>query len=49
MELNDTDFNGRHDAAIDPVNTNGIDVPDYLDSDSDGDTIYDLIEGGIIH
>ena len=34
-----------HD-AIDPIDTDGVNVPNYLDKDSDGDTISDLIEGG---
>lgn len=46
VELNDTDSNGRHDTAINPVNTDGIDLPDYLDKDSDGDYIWDVVEGG---
>ena len=46
VSTNDSDFNGRHDTAIDPVNTNGVNLPDYLDKDSDGDSIYDLVEGG---
>lgn len=38
----DIDDNGT---AIVPVNTDGEDSPDYLDSDSDNDGVPDLIEG----
>ncbi len=38
----DTDNNGT---AIGVVNTDGVDMPDYLDPDSDNDGVPDLIEG----
>ncbi|MFS4417967.1 gliding motility-associated C-terminal domain-containing protein [Maribacter sp. 2307ULW6-5] len=50
---NDTDNDGLDDAydtdnggtAIVPVNTDGTDLPDYLDLDTDNDGIADAIEG----
>ncbi|MCK0132658.1 gliding motility-associated C-terminal domain-containing protein, partial [Flavobacteriaceae bacterium F08102] len=45
----DADGNGLDDAygegGIIPVNTDGVDDPDYLDDDSDNDGVYDYIEG----
>ncbi|UZO79408.1 gliding motility-associated C-terminal domain-containing protein [Aquimarina sp. ERC-38] len=32
--------------GIDPVNTDGTDDPDYLDNDSDNDSILDIFENG---
>jgi gliding motility-associated-like protein len=46
VAANDTDFNGRHDAAVNPIDTDGDLTSNYKDKDSDGDTISDLIEGG---
>ena len=49
VAANDTNFNGHHDSATtNPLNTDGIDEPNYLDKDSDGDFIWDIVEGGII-
>ena len=47
---NDANANGLDDAyeatnGISPVNTDGVDNPDYLDVDSDNDTVPDSIEG----
>ncbi len=33
-------------AGVTPVNTDGADVPDYLDADSDNDTLSDVTEAG---
>ncbi|MDY7395984.1 gliding motility-associated C-terminal domain-containing protein, partial [Aureibaculum sp. 2210JD6-5] len=50
----DSDGNGLDDAyettpgsgeGLTPVNTDGIDNPDYLDTDSDNDNVVDSIEG----
>ncbi len=48
----DTNNNGLDDAyeangdvGLQPVNRDGVDFPDYLDVDSDNDTIPDAIEG----
>ncbi|QCX37144.1 DUF11 domain-containing protein [Aureibaculum algae] len=50
----DSDGNGLDDAyetspgsgeGLTPVNTDGIDSPDYLDTDSDNDNVVDSIEG----
>ena len=51
---NDTDGDGLDDAydtddngsALIPENTDGIDTPDYIDTDSDNDGIDDIIEAG---
>ncbi len=50
--LQDLNANGLDDAyemgvrmGLIPVNTDGTDFPDYLDSDSDNDTVPDAIEG----
>ncbi len=50
--LQDTNNNGVDDAyeiggniGIIPVNTDGLDLPDYLDTDSDNDNVPDNIEG----
>jgi gliding motility-associated-like protein len=50
--LQDVNGNGLDDAyeeggelGLIPVNTDGEDLPDYLDLDSDNDTIIDAIEG----
>ncbi|MFS4494097.1 gliding motility-associated C-terminal domain-containing protein [Maribacter sp. 2308TA10-17] len=50
--LDDTNNNGVDDAyetggniGIIPVNTDGEDLPDYLDTDSDNDNVPDSIEG----
>ncbi len=32
--------------AIVAVNTDGVDTPDYLDLDSDNDTLFDIVEAG---
>ncbi|AXG70141.1 hypothetical protein KORDIASMS9_02379 [Kordia sp. SMS9] len=51
---NDVDGNGLDDAyevspgsgeGIDPVNTDGTDNPDYIDTDSDNDGALDIVEG----
>ena len=49
---NDSDGDGLDDAydnatsdGLDPVNTDGTDLPDYLDDDSDNDGFGDAIEG----
>lgn len=50
---NDTDNDGLDDAydpdnggtLITPVNSDGADTPDYLDDDSDNDTVSDRVEG----
>ncbi len=48
----DADGNGRDDAydstPITPVNTGGSAAPDFLDLDSDGDGVPDLVEGNDI-
>ena len=45
----DADGNGLDDAygedGVIPVNTDGVDYPDYLDDDSDNDGVHDYIEG----
>ncbi len=41
----DDAYEGSGDMGLDPVNTDGTDLPDYLDEDSDNDTIPDNIEG----
>uniref|UniRef100_UPI000E4AB1E4 DUF7507 domain-containing protein n=1 Tax=Aureibaculum luteum TaxID=1548456 RepID=UPI000E4AB1E4 len=50
----DSDGNGLDDAyetspgsgeGLTPVNTDGVDSPDYLDTDSDNDNVVDSIEG----
>ncbi|WP_046759269.1 gliding motility-associated C-terminal domain-containing protein, partial [Kordia jejudonensis] len=50
----DVDGNGLDDAyevtpgsgeGIDPVNTDGTDNPDYIDTDSDNDGVLDIVEG----
>jgi len=50
--LQDLNDNGVDDAyevggnvGLIPVNTDGVDLPDYLDTDSDNDNILDNIEG----
>lgn len=50
--LQDTNGNGLDDAyevgvdvGLIPVNTDGVDFPDYLDTDSDNDNVPDNIEG----
>ena len=40
--------NTAYGAGLTPVNTDGIDKPDYLDTDSDNDTKSDTLEAGII-
>ena len=42
----DSNGDGFHDDAINPIDTDNDTIPNYLDTDSDGDTISDLIEGG---
>ena len=51
----DSDKDGLDDAydstdnvgiPIVPVNTDGTDVPDYLDLDSDNDLLFDIVEAG---
>ena len=42
----DSNGDGFHDDTINPIDTDNDTVPNYLDTDSDGDTISDLIEGG---
>lgn len=45
----DTNFNGLDETfepIINPVDTDGDSIPDYLDLDSDNDGIYDLVESG---
>jgi gliding motility-associated-like protein len=53
----DSDKNGLDDAyestpgagnGLTPVNTDGVDAPDYLDTDSDNDKVLDRNESGII-
>ncbi|MEO0728824.1 MAG: DUF4347 domain-containing protein, partial [Pseudomonadota bacterium] len=34
-------------ARIAPVNSDGQDNPDYLDTDSDGDGVFDIVEAGL--
>jgi hypothetical protein len=41
----DDAYEGGGNAGISPVNTDGTDVPDYLDDDSDNDTVSDANEG----
>ena len=47
VELNDTNYDGRHDAAFNPGDFDGDSVLDFLDLDSDNDGLYDLFEAGI--
>ena len=47
VELNDINFDGRHDAAVNPGDFDGDSVLDFLDLDSDNDGLYDLFEAGI--
>ena len=42
FDSDDTTFGGT---GLTPVNTDGTDKPDYLDTDSDNDSISDIIEG----
>jgi uncharacterized repeat protein (TIGR01451 family) len=42
----DTNVDPRSSAGLTPVNTDGTDAPDYLDSDSDNDGLSDVTEGG---
>jgi hypothetical protein len=47
----DDDQDGMDDAyagqgLLLPVNTDGVDLPDYLDEDADNDGVYDLAEAG---
>ena len=50
----DTDLDGLDNSydtnnggtAIVVVNTDGVDTPDYLDLDSDNDTLFDIVEAG---
>ena len=50
----DTDLDGLDNTydtnnggtAIVVVNTDGVDTPDYLDLDSDNDTVFDIVEAG---
>lgn len=41
LDVYDVDATG----ALDPENTDGVDVADYIDTDSDNDGILDIIEG----
>jgi len=41
----DNAFEGSGNAGLTPVNTDGTDTPDYLDNDSDNDTVPDNNEG----
>ena len=41
----DDAYEGSGDEGIDPVNTDGTDTPDYIDLDSDNDTVPDNNEG----
>ena len=41
----DADGDGVDDAVM-PTNTDGDDVPDYLDLDTDNDSLLDVVEGG---
>ena len=40
--------NTAYGAGLTPVNTDGVDKPDYLDTDSDNDSKSDTVEAGII-
>lgn len=40
----DDAYEGTGDVGLDPVNTDGTDLPDYLDDDSDNDTVPDTLE-----
>jgi gliding motility-associated-like protein len=40
----DDAYEGTGDIGLDPVNTDGSDLPDYLDDDSDNDTVPDTLE-----
>lgn len=41
----DDAYESGTDIGIDPVNTDGVDAPDYLDTDSDNDGVSDAVEG----
>ncbi|MCW5518075.1 gliding motility-associated C-terminal domain-containing protein [Muriicola sp. Z0-33] len=41
----DNAYDGEEEQGVDPVNTDGDDLPDYLDSDSDNDLVPDNNEG----
>lgn len=40
----DDAYEGTGDMGLDPVNTDGLDLPDYLDEDSDNDGVLDTVE-----
>gem|GEM_PF-1497835 len=40
----DDAYEGAGDMGLDPVNTDATDLPDYLDDDSDDDTVPDTLE-----
>ena len=46
----DTNSDGVNDVyagGLTPVNTDGVDNPDYLDLDSDNDGVFDIVESGL--
>lgn len=47
MDINDSNADGHHDLAQNPIDTDGDAVLDFLDLDSDNDGLYDLFEAGI--
>ena len=47
LEPNDSNNDGQHDNAQNPIDSDADFVYDYLDLDSDNDGLYDLFEAGI--
>ncbi|MEP2058824.1 MAG: gliding motility-associated C-terminal domain-containing protein [Maribacter litoralis] len=46
-DANDDGVDDAYAGGLTPVNTDGTDVPDYLDTDSDNDGLYDTVESGL--